>query len=67
MVIGKNDEPVLKPENRITDLPSFLAHDPVGDAYRMNAGRAISLPERPQIAYHPGWEVDYDYWVERVG
>ena len=57
----------LRPDNKITDLPPFLANDPVGDAYWMNGGQAMSLPERPQIAYRPGWEVDYDYWVERVG
>ncbi len=67
VLIEEDDERVLKPDNKITDLPPFLANDPVGDAYRMNAGRAVFLPERLQIAYRAGWEVDYDYWVERVG
>ena len=69
ILIGVDDDRALKPENKIkpADLPAFLAHDPVGDAFRAKKGRAIRLPARPQIAFRPGWEVDYDYWLERVG
>jgi beta-galactosidase len=27
----------------------------------------MRLPARPVIPYYPGWEVDYDYWAERLG
>jgi beta-galactosidase len=67
VLLGVDDERAFKPQNKITELPPFLARDPVGDAYHIKAGRGIRLPSRPQIAYHPGWQVDYDYWVERVG
>jgi len=67
VLIGFDDERVLKPENKLSELPPLLANDPVGDVYEVMEGRAIRLPSRPQIPYRPGWEVDYDYWVERVG
>ena len=67
VLVGLDDERVVKPENRVAALPPFLANDPVGDAYEVGAGRAIRLPARPHIEFRPGWEVDYDYWVERVG
>jgi len=69
ILIGVDDDRALKPEHKIkpADLPAFLAHDPVGDAFHAKKGRAIRLPARPQIAFRPGWEVDYDYWLERVG
>jgi len=67
VLLGVDDERALKPQNKLTELPPFLARNPVGDAYHVKAGRAMRLPGRPQIAYHPGWEADYDYWLERVG
>ncbi|UCH35900.1 MAG: beta-galactosidase trimerization domain-containing protein [Armatimonadota bacterium] len=65
--LGVDDERALKPKNRITDLPPFLANDPPGDAFRIKAGRGMRLPARPHVEYHAGWETDYDYWLERVG
>ncbi|MEA3402418.1 MAG: alpha-amylase family protein [Armatimonadota bacterium] len=65
--VGSNDERVLTDENQITDLPPILAPGPVGDAYTVGQGRGIRLPARPEIGYYEGWEVDYDYWSERLG
>ncbi len=65
--VGSNDERVLKDENRIEDLPPVLARGPVGDAYAVGRGRGIRLPAQPDIPYALGWEVEYDYWAERVG
>lgn len=67
VLIGVDDDGALKAANRMVELPPFLSNDHVGEAYRVKAGRAIRLPPRPQIPYHPGWEADYDYWLERVG
>jgi hypothetical protein len=67
VLIGVDDERGLKPRNKLTDVPPFLAAEPVGDAYRVKAGRGVRMPERPQIEYQPGWSAAYDYWLERVG
>ena len=67
VLVGVDDQRALKPPNELTDPSGFLAREPVGEAYRIKAGRGIRLPARPQVEYHPGWEVDYDYWLERVG
>ncbi|MGC9317241.1 MAG: beta-galactosidase [Armatimonadota bacterium] len=65
--VGSTDERVLKEENRIADLPAILARGPAENAYTVGQGRGIRLPSRPEIGYYEGWEVDYDYWAERLG
>jgi len=65
--VGSNDPQVLKDENRIADLPPILAGDPVGDAFTVGQGRGIRLPAQPDIPFAEGWEVEYDYWAERLG
>ncbi|MFQ6098896.1 MAG: hypothetical protein ACE5O2_14295, partial [Armatimonadota bacterium] len=65
--IGSDDERVLKAEHQLKQLPPFLAVGPVGDAFAVAKGRGIRLPARPNIVYHVGWEVEYDYWQERLG
>ncbi len=67
VLIGIDDERVLKPERRLKNLPAFLAKGPVGDAFAVRQGRGIHLPARPDLDYHVGWEVEYDYWQERLG
>ena len=67
VLVGTDDSRLLKQENRIVPLPSFLSPGPVGEAFTMGEGRGIRLPARPEIGYYEGWEVDYDYWAERLG
>ena len=64
VLIGVDDERVLKPANRLADLP-FLAG--VGDAFRVKKGRAVRVPAATDTGYRVGWEVEYDYWQERLG
>lgn len=65
--VGADDRRVLKDENRLTDLPPFLARGPVGDAFTVGEGRGMRLPGQPDIPYRVGWHVEYDYWAERLG
>ena len=65
--VGSDDSTLLRQNNRIIPLPPFLSPEPVGNAYRIGQGLGIRLPNPPDIAYHEGWEVDYDYRQERLG
>jgi hypothetical protein len=65
--IGTDDERVLKDKNHLAELPPMLEGREVGEAYRVKQGRAIRLPARPKLDYHLGWEIEYDYWQERLG
>lgn len=65
--VGGDDRRLLKDENRVTDLPPFLAPGPVGEAFTVGRGRGMRLPSRPDIPYRVGWHVEYDYWAERLG
>jgi beta-galactosidase len=67
VLVGTDDSRVLKEKNRLNELPPLLAAGPVGDAYRVGKGRGLRLPHRPDIAYHEGWQVEDDYWHERLG
>jgi beta-galactosidase len=65
--VGSDDPRVLKDANQLADLPPILARGPVGAAFTVGRGRGIRLPAQPAIEYHEGWEVEYDYWAERLG
>ncbi|MBM4047152.1 MAG: hypothetical protein FJ279_18775, partial [Planctomycetes bacterium] len=65
--VGQDDKRVLKPQNLLKPIPEFLAAGPVGEPFRVKQGRGIRLPARPSIPYRVGWEVEYDYWQERLG
>ena len=67
VLVGTDDERVLKPRNRIDPSPEFLADGPVGEAFAIRKGRGIRLPKPPEIPYRLGWEMEYDYWQERLG
>ena len=67
VLVGASDERVLKPANLLDPLPAFLAGDSSLQAYRAGQGRGVLLPARPVLPYRPGWEVEWDYWMERVG
>ena len=44
-----------------------MATEPVGDLYTAGKGRGVQMSAKPNIEYGLGWEVDYDYWCERLG
>jgi beta-galactosidase len=67
VLIGMSDKRVLKPERQLETLPPFLAGQPGVEAFTIRSGRGIRMPPRPEIDYHVGWEVEYDYWQERLG
>jgi len=65
--VGSNDPRVLKDANRIAELPPILTRGPAGEAFTVGQGRGARLPAQPGIEYHEGWEIEYDYWAERLG
>ena len=58
------DDPFLTAEENRVEGPSPVSD---GDAFETPYGRAVRLAQRPKIPLHPGWEADYDYWMEQVG
>ncbi|MCX7597940.1 MAG: beta-galactosidase [Armatimonadetes bacterium] len=67
VLIGADDPRVLKPSYKIEPVPEFLAASDAGEAFSIKRGRGVRLPPRPDIRYRVGWEVEYDYWIERLG
>ena len=66
VMVRTDDKRVLKDDNRIQQWPA-LARVPLGDAFSIGEGRGLRLPKQPDIPYHNGWEVEYDYWAEQLG
>jgi len=66
VMVGGSDDRIFKVGNRIERRPAFLADRP-GEAFTVLKGRGVRMPARPQIAYGPGWQVQYDYWQEALG
>jgi beta-galactosidase len=64
--VGANDVRLLKDKNRLQQLP-WILRDVGGEAFTVGQGRGIRLPGKPSIEYHLGWEVEYDYWQEKLG
>ena len=67
VLVGVDDTRVLKAKSRLAESPATLGSPAAGDAYRVGQGRGIRLPQRPTIAYQEGWQVEDDYWHERLG
>ena len=67
VLVGANDERLLKENRRVANAPPFLASGPVGDAFQIAQGRGVRMPKPPVLDYHEGWETEYDYLVERTG
>lgn len=64
VLIGVNDPHLTKEKYRIAEEDSPV---PEADAFENPYGRVVRLPPRPKIDFHPGWEIEYDHWMERVG
>jgi hypothetical protein len=67
ILMGVDDERVLKPGNRFPQQPSFLAGAPVQDLFTVGRGRGVKMDLPPDTPYRVGWEVGYDYWQEGLG
>jgi beta-galactosidase len=65
--VGTGDPALFVDENRLREQPLFLASPETAEAFRIGAGRGARIGGRPDIDYREGWEVDYDYWQERLG
>ena len=65
LFVGSDDKRVLKEGNQIPVPPDSVEVD--ADTYSVGGGRGARLPRRPEIGYREGWEVEYDYWSERLG
>lgn len=46
--------------------PSLLADCPDFKFKTFGAGRIVLMPPAPLIPYRVGWEVEYDYWQEKL-
>ena len=62
--IGVDDSFLTRSSLRVGGSPPPV---PGGEAFESAHGRAVRLPPRPKIPFHPGWEVEYDHWMEKVG
>lgn len=70
VLVGCDDRRVLKDRNRFEPAPGLLTRPGDGEpavAYRVGGGRAVRMPARPEIPYGEGWQVEDDYWQERLG
>lgn len=65
--VGTDDRRVLKDQNRLKELPSFLDVENVDAAYAVGNGRGVRTSQRPFIKYSVGWESEFDHWQERLG
>ena len=64
VLIGVNDPHLTRAADRIQNKESPV---PGADAFETAFGRVVRLPARPKIDFHPGWQVEWDHWMERVG
>ncbi len=67
VLVGSDDQRVLKDKNRFKALPAFLGDVAGAAAFSVIHGRGVRLPKRPAIDYRRGWQVDYDEWEMRLG
>lgn len=67
VLVGAEDERVLKPERRLQNLPPFLAAAQPEGAFTIAKGRGVKMGPHPATPYRVGWQVGYDYWQERLG
>src|SRR5208337_2694587 len=65
--VGTDGTGLLQEYLRLPSLPPFLAGEIPGQAYTLYQGKGVCLPNRPNIEYYEGWEVEYDHWQERLG
>src|SRR5208337_2051399 len=67
LFVGTDGTGLLQEYLRLPSLPPFLAGEFPGEAYTLYQGKGVCLPNRPNIEYYEGWEVEYDHWQERLG
>ncbi len=64
--VGANDERILKEKNLVSDFGRDTVA-PSGAGYQVGEGRGVRMGNCPDIGYHEGWDVEYDYWSEQFG
>lgn len=65
--VGTDEARQFPGKKRFDPTPLLLDPEDRNDAFAVGKGRAAFLPPRPKIGYYEGWEVDYDYWQQRLG
>jgi len=66
VLIGAQGGTVLKDAKSAAELPPWLADTSAIKVLTLGKGRIVQMPPRPQIGYRLGWEVEYDYWQEKL-
>ncbi len=62
------DDGLFQTKTRLAKLPALLAPGgAVCEAFSVGDGRGVRVLGHPDIPYRVGWEVEYDYWQERLG
>lgn len=67
VLVGVDSTGIPQEKKRLDQTPRFLSYVPIEEALTFQQGRIVRLTSEPKIEYHEGWEVDYDYWEERLG
>ena len=67
VLVGVDNVRVLKAKNRVQQTPAMLMPGPIGEAFVVGKGRGVRIAQRPYIPYREGWQVEDDYWHERLG
>jgi len=66
VLIGTDDTALFVDARPIDELPPFIAAAGAKKAMTFGEGRIVVMPPRPLIPYRLGWEVQYDYWQEKL-
>jgi len=66
VLIGTDDGQLFADAQVMEGVPPFLAGTGAVKAMALGKGRIIQMPPRPLIPYRIGWEVEYDYWQEKL-
>lgn len=65
--VGPGDERFFPPDGKAEDLPAGLRQAEGVKGYRVEGGRSIQLPARPDIPFDLGWEARYESWQQLFG
>ncbi len=64
VLIGTKDADLLESGSSVKELPSGLSQ---GSCCTSGKGRVIYLPQRNELGYRVGWDVDFDYQMAQQG
>jgi len=66
VLIGVDDANMFKEGTTLAELPAYLAGTGAIKVITLDKGRIVQMPARPRIPYRLGWDVEYDYWQEKL-